>query len=84
MSGVKSRRLGLGGAALLSVEEAAELLPIRDGEARKLIEEAGIIRRLAGRRVVQWAEVIQALAVPEAPQPTEPVGPVRRLRRGKR
>jgi len=76
-------RLLLGPAALLSVEKAAELLPIRDAEARKLIEDSGIVRRLAGRRCVLWSEAV-ALAVPEAPHPTEPVGPVRRLRRGKR
>ena len=82
MSGVRAKRLGLGGAALFSVEEAAELLPIRDREARKLIEEAGIVRRLAGRRVVRWQDCLN-LAVPEAPQKVERTGPVRRLRAAK-
>lgn len=76
-------RLLLGSAALLSVEQAAELLPIRDSEARKLIEEAGIVRRLAGRRVVRWADCVD-LAVPERSAGAPSRGSVRQLRRGGR
>lgn len=75
-------RLLLGPASLLSVEQAAELLPIRDSDARKLIEEAGIVRRLAGRRVVTWHDCL-ALAKPERPAEARPSRPVRRLRQAK-
>ena len=76
-------RLLQGGAALLPVEEAVRLSPVRDGDIRKVIEEAGIIRRLAGRRVVLWADVI-ALACHEHEPSGQPARPVRRLRRASR
>ena len=75
-------RLLLGPAALLSVEQAAILLPLRDGEARRLLEDAGIIRRLAGRRVVLWSDAV-ALAVPEAEKQAQPAPAARPLRRAK-
>ena len=75
-------RLLLGPAALLSVEQAASLLPVRDGEARRLIEDAGIIRRLAGRRVVLWADAV-ALALPESTDKQERARPAPRLKRAK-
>jgi len=65
-------RLSLGSAALLSVARAAELMPMRDAEARAAIEAAGIVRRLGGRRVVLWADCIE-LARPEGePEPGRP------------
>jgi len=73
-------RLNLGSAALLSVARAAELMPMRDAEARAAIEAAGIVRLLGGRRVVLWADCIE-LARPEG-EP-EPNRPVRRSRRRK-
>ncbi len=73
-------RLQLGSSALLSVAVAAELLPMRDSEARALIEGAGIVRHLGGRRVVLWADCI-ALACPadSIPAPAR----MSRLRRAK-
>ncbi len=50
------RRLLLGPTAVLSIETAATLLPIRDADARRLIEQAGIIRDLDGKRVVLWGD----------------------------
>lgn len=76
-------RLLLGEAALLSVERAAELLPIRDAEARRLIEEAGIVRRLKGRRVCRWADCL-ALAVPENRSAQGNARSVREVRRARR
>jgi len=76
-------RLLLGPACLLSVERAAELLPIRDSEARKLIEESGIVRRLAGRRTVRWDDCL-SLAKLEQPAEPERPRPVRRARQRKR
>ncbi len=75
-------RLLLGRDALVSVERAAELLPIRDSEARKLIEGAGIVRRLAGRRVVRMGDALD-LARPEQEHAAEKARPVRALRRVK-
>ena len=73
-------RLILGASALLSISRAAELLPVSDAEARRLIEDAGIIRRLAGRRVVLWSEVV-SLAVPEQERRERRPAPSRRLKR---
>lgn len=72
-------RLVLGGAALLSIERAAELLPMRDAEARATIEASGIVRRLGGRRVVLWSDCL-TLAQPEA----DAVKPPTKLIRGRR
>ncbi len=75
-------RLALGGDALLSVGRTAVLLPIRDADARELIEAAGIVRRLGGRRVVLWKDAVAALARLES-EPEQQPRPVRRLKRGK-
>jgi hypothetical protein len=72
----------LGPAALLSVERAASCMPLRDADARRLLEEAGVIRRLAGRRVVLWAEAI-ALAVPEQERRADRPAPSVRLKKAK-
>ena len=74
-------RLALGSAALLSVARAVELMPVRDADARKLIEDAGIVRRLAGRRVVRWGDC-EALARLEKEPTADKARPVRGLRRG--
>jgi len=73
-------RLALGRAALLSVARAAELMPMRDSEARDAIEAAGIVRRLGGRRVVLWSDCIE-LARLEA-EPLEKLRVRPRLKRG--
>jgi hypothetical protein len=51
-------RLHLGGAAVLSVAEAAEQLPMPDDEAVAWLEGQGIVVRLVGRRVVIWGDVL--------------------------
>ena len=72
-------RLHLGPAAVVSVSRAAELLPIKDSEAKLLIESAGIVRRLGGKRVVHWADCM-ALAELEEQVRVRPVSS-RKLRR---
>ena len=72
------KRLLLGADALLSIEAAAELLPVRDSDARALIERSGIVRRLAGRRVCRWRD---CLALAELEQEPTRGGQVRQLRR---
>jgi hypothetical protein len=52
------RRLTLGVAAVISVAEAAALLPFADAEARRWLQAQGLVRELAGRRVVRWLDVV--------------------------
>ncbi len=55
-------RLIQGAAALFSLNRAAELLPCSDGEARKWLEDRGLVRHVNGRPVVRWRDVLEALA----------------------
>ncbi len=60
--GVTPSRTSLGAAAVLSVTEAARLLPWRDAEARAWLREKGLVRAVPGKRpVVLWSEVLDAL-----------------------
>jgi len=70
-------RLLFGPAAILSLRRASELLPIADHEARELIEDAGIIRRLAGRRVVVWSDCIALCEFEQERQERSSAPPVR-------
>ena len=57
----RESRLQLGAAAVLSVTEAARLIPGRESEVRKWLRVEGLIRYLMGKPVVIWGEVIDAL-----------------------
>lgn len=50
--------MGLG--AILSLDEAAELLPIADADARRWLVDAGCVRDLNGRKTVSWLRVVEA------------------------
>lgn len=64
----KLARLVVSPGAILSLQKAAELLPIADRDARAWLRRCGLVRNLAGRPVIIWQEVIDALAnPPEAP-----------------
>ena len=64
-------RLQLGEAAVFSFNKAAELLPWADGEARKWLEDRGLVRHVSGRPVVVWRHVLEALGdPPSAPLPS--------------
>lgn len=68
----QEERLTLGEAAVISVEQAARLLPISDGEAREWLATEHLIHLIRGRRVVIWGEVVAAIrggANPTAPKP---------------
>lgn len=52
-------RLTQGGAAVLSVRRAAELLPIADSAGRAWLRRQGLVRRLEGAEVVVWADVLE-------------------------
>ena len=54
-------RLHLGAAAILSLSDAAALLPIGDADARAWLRESGLVRQLQGRHVVAWADVLAAI-----------------------
>lgn len=61
MSAVDGDRLALGSAAVVSVERASELLPIARGRARQWLHDRGLVVQLAGRPVVVWGDVLEAL-----------------------
>lgn len=54
-------RASLGSAAVLSVREAARLLPGREAAARQWLRDAGCVRLLLGVEVVTWGDVLRAL-----------------------
>lgn len=56
--GAGRRRLLLGTGAVLSLHEAAALLPFSDADARRWLRSRGLVRELEGRNVVRWLDVI--------------------------
>ena len=60
-------RLAMGAGAVLTVAEAVALLPIADREARTWLRQEDLIRDLAGRPVVRWADVLVALSAGAEP-----------------
>lgn len=63
----------LGSDALFSLNRAAELIPICDGEARQWLEQRGLVRYLNGRPVVRWRDVLEALGDPAHAPISRPV-----------
>ena len=58
-------RLAMGAGAVLSVQAAAELLPVHETRARAWIEVQGLVRQVPGLgQVVIWADVLDALRRP--------------------
>ncbi len=75
------RRLTLGVAAVISVAEAAALLPFADAEARRWLHAQGLVRELAGRRVVRWLDVVFHPDLGGVPTDAEPApAPAPRVR----
>ncbi|MBN1335496.1 MAG: hypothetical protein JXB39_06000 [Deltaproteobacteria bacterium] len=77
-------RASLGPAAVLSLRDAARLLPGREADARRWLRDAGVVRVFLGAEVVTWGDVIRALPpapvdgeLPELPRPRAPL-PMRR------
>ena len=79
MSRTLDKRLRLGGAAVLTVNEAVRMLPLRDDDARAWLEENDLVDTIRGRRVVVWKKVVDCIAGGE-PTSRPPVRSVR-LRR---
>ncbi len=57
-------RLIVSPGAVRSLQQATELLPIADRDARAWLRRRGLVRDLSGRSVVVWADVIAALEAP--------------------
>lgn len=72
--GAGQRRLLLGVGAVLSLNEAAALLPFSDAEARRWLRSRGLVRDLEGRSVVRWLDVLfhADLGGPVEPAPPGP------------
>lgn len=68
--GRRERRMALGDAAVLSLAQAAEALPLREADARTWLREQGLVRFLDGREVVIWADVLVCLRAPVVDEPT--------------
>jgi len=66
-------RLALSAAAVLSVSQAAGLLPMGDADARQWLRAQGLVHVLEGRDVVVWGDVLgcirDAVVTPTAPPP---------------
>lgn len=75
-------RLALGRAAVLTVQRAVELIPVlTETERRDWLRERGLIRYLAGRPVVRWQDVLDALEdQAEQAAPPRPVATLPRVR----
>lgn len=74
-------RLAMGAAAVLSVRQAADLLPWDDASARRWLRAQGLVRTVDGREVVIWARVLDAIDAAGDERPVEPPPPPRRRRK---
>lgn len=73
-------RLAVSAGAVLTEAEAVALLPVRDSDARAWLRSQGLVRQLAGRPVVRWADVLDALAGDRRPEPRPPAPALPRVR----
>lgn len=74
-------RRQLGEAAVLTPAQAAQLLPWDDASAGEWLRRRGLVRRVDGREVVIWGDVLEAIrsgGQDASPPPARTV-----LRRGK-
>ena len=67
---------------LLTVGEAARILRVRDSDARRWLEEQGLIIRICGRRRVHRGRLMEALTGP-SPKAATPDKPRSRSRQKK-
>ena len=56
----REQRLAMGRGALLSLPQAAALLPLKDSEGRRWLREQGLVGDLEGREVVDWGRALDA------------------------
>lgn len=74
-------RLTMGPGAVLSVSEAAAMLPVKDSEARAWLRSRGLVRDLEGRAVVCWRDVLAELGAGDGPVVVDATPAVVRLPR---
>jgi len=74
----REARLALGAAAVVSVTEAARLLPGREADCRKWLRTEGLVRFVMGRPVVVWGDVLEALRLSNKPKRKKKANPLRR------
>jgi hypothetical protein len=74
VSARRDDRLAMGAGAVLSLKDAASMLPLADQEARAWLHERNLVCSIRGRRLVVWADVLEALRNDE---PTTPTGRLR-------
>ncbi len=60
-------RLALGVGAVLTLSQAARLLPVSSADARRWLRGRGLVSDLDGREVVLWLNVCRALAAGDDP-----------------
>lgn len=78
-------RAALGTAAVLSLRDAARLLPVRESEARQWLRDSGCVRVFLGAEIVVWGDVLRALpptaaaGSADATLRSRPPPPVRRV-----
>ena len=65
-------RLAMGPGAVLTVNEAAHLLPLADAKARAWLRREGLVVSLDEREVVCWADVLDALRTDRGPDDPPP------------
>lgn len=70
-----TRPRGLGPCDVLTVEEAARALRMREADARAWLRAKGFIREIGGRERVPWGEVYRAIAGGETTAEPEPPAP---------
>ncbi|MCA9527106.1 MAG: hypothetical protein KC549_12510 [Myxococcales bacterium] len=56
----REQRMAMGGGGLWPLAQAAEMLPMKDNEARGWLRNEGLVGDLAGREVVHWGRVLDA------------------------
>lgn len=86
MSDRRELRLLLGSAAILTPRQAAEMLPVADADALDWLEQHGLIRYMAGRKVVVWGDVVEAIRAADprtiARPPSQSRGTLKRVKLG--
>ena len=76
-SGRHEERLLQGAGAVFSRSQAAALLPVADSTAFHWLTGQGLVRFLAGKPVVIWGDVLDALREP-SPKPRARIDQFRR------
>ena len=72
-------RLALGAGALLTLNEAARLLPMSSGDARLWLRDSRLVVDLDGRPVVVWGDVLNHLRTLHEDTPRRVVPTLRRV-----